>query len=321
MSNWDLMPKKHHELVVPGNVVACLQELGVSILRQNEDEIQGHCPAHERITGKKDSHPSWSVNIKTGLHGCWSCGFKGQFASIVVEQLGCSYDDAFSWIKEHGALDRAKVILGLEEGYFVDDREFLEIKESDLALFTSPPPEILRERKITQEAAAYYGIVWDKEKDSWIIPIRDPYDYSLLGWQEKSTKKRFFMNYPKHVAKGGTIFGFQRLVTTSPVILVESPLDVARIRSAGIWNACASYGANVSEKQQSLLAALGLPIILALDNDAAGINATDDLLKKMRGMRIKIFNYPKGVKDPGDMEDKEIWDGISKAYSRILWKK
>lgn len=310
---------------VPGDVVRCLDELGVRILRVVDEEAHGHCPAHLRRTGKDDRHPSWSVNTETGEHNCFSCGFRGPFTTIVVEVLDCSHTKAVEWVKVRGSIDRTERLLRQGRGKYVNDlTDEPEVTEADLALYVPVPTWAAKARRLDPYSCDHFGVLWDEYKDHWIIPIRDPEDGRLLGWQEKGERNRFFRNYPKEVKKSTTLFGLQQFPGDT-AILVESPLDVVRLHSAGIDGALASFGVHISEAQLALLAEHADRIIVALDNDRDGINECDELKRRFRRktyVNLRYLDYSRtDAKDPGDMTDAEIHSAIRHAYSSVMWVK
>ncbi len=89
--------RENGPLLVPGDVLKCLDELGIAVLRITGDEAVARCPGHLRLVGKEDNDPSWSVNTDTGVHNCFACGFRGPFAAIVREVLGLPSNEADAW--------------------------------------------------------------------------------------------------------------------------------------------------------------------------------------------------------------------------------
>lgn len=307
---------------IPGDIVKCLIELGVDIIRVEHDEANGKCPAHYRRTGKEDRHPSWSVNLETGRHNCFSCGFKGPFISIVREMEGTNTDDAVAWVKARGSIDRAKRLLHGTEGYIQVEEEIEKITEADLALFVPVPRWACETRGLDPDSVDHFGVLWDREKEAWITPIRDPYTFRLWGWQEKAFNGRFFNNYPKHMQKSKTLFGLEQFEGDTAV-LVESPLDTCYLDSAEIPGGLSGFGASISDVQIELMVDAGVTtLISALDNDRDGNKANDELRVRCRGrLRLKFWNYGAlSAKDPGDMTFNECWESYETAYSSILWK-
>jgi hypothetical protein len=296
------------------------------------------CPMHERRTGKADRSPSWSINTESGQHICFSCGYKGNIFQLVCdvhefyvstwgEITGYDFTAARSWIASVAEVPIEKLLelISSMPSYLGPIPKPLEMSEARLAVFSAPPKEALDSRKLTAEAAATYGVLWDAKKQNWILPLREPHEDTLLGWQEKGTVNRTFMNRPTGLKKSRTLFGIENQ-NESLAILVESPLDAVRIASIGIAGAMASCGALVSDEQVKLLRA-SEQIIIAFDNpkvDAAGKKASEEMCKFARkyGLNVSFFNYgDSGKKDPGDLTDEEIVWGINNAKTALLGEK
>lgn len=310
------LPK--HVNVIPGDVVAALDELGIQVLRITGDEAQGRCALHYERTGKDDRHPSWSCNTETGVFNCYSCGWKGGFVQLVKDVLECSWDEATEWIRKRGGIERVNKILG--RGKYIDELvpewEVPEYTEADLALFVAPPEEARKKRGISREACEKYGVLWDSSRDMWITPVRTA-DGKLLGWQEKN--ERYFRNRPAGMEKSKTLFGFH-VFPGGTAILVESPLDCLRMYSVGILGVVSSYGAEVSDWQMQMLFEHSHRIIIALDNDRDGWRHARDLRDRYKGMGRKLAFYNYGAteaKDPGEQSGDEIRFGVQKALSPL----
>jgi DNA primase len=304
---------------VPGNVLACLAELGIPILRVIGEEATGHCAMHYKRTGKDDRHPSWSCNTETGVMNCFSCGYKGPFVQLVSDVLNVDWDEAVEWVRQRGGIERVNKILG--RGQYIEDlvptREVRAYTEADLALFTLPPQEARRKRGLTRTSCEKYGVLWDPKRDMWITPIRDE-NGKLLGWQEKN--ERHFKNRPYSVEKSKSLFGFHLLQQGSTAIVIESPLDCPRVFSVGVEGAVSNFGAHISDHQMQMLLERCDFIIIARDNDKAGWTAARDIQQRYRGMgrRIGFWNYgDSSAKDPGEQSGEEIRFGASNYLSPL----
>lgn len=313
-TKWDELPNP-----VPGNVPKALEEMGIEVIRVIGDEVTGKCPAHVRRTGRQDRHPSWSVNVETGQHNCFSCGFRGPFFVIVKEALGLNDDESISWVKARGSIDRVHRIL---RGSDYGEQEAEELTEADLALFTEVPQKACDKRDFDGSAADDYGVLWVPNKQRWITPIREPETNRLMGWQEKGHKDRYFRNFPPNVKKATTLFGINELAGDT-AILVESPLDVVKIHSSGLaFKGVASFGVNVSDIQLALLSERVTHLVSALDNDRDGNRLNTDLIKRVRGrMKLSFWDYSNtDAKDPGDQTDDQIRWSYDNAYSSLYWE-
>jgi 5S rRNA maturation endonuclease (ribonuclease M5) len=180
------------------------------------------------------------------------------------------------------------------------------------------PQKRLASRGITSEAARAYGIRWNADKRSWIIPIVSS-EGELLGWQEKGTD--YVYNHPTGVKKGDTLFGIERFKSQT-AILVESPLDVVRFASSFDGMQClGTFGAQITKKQLQLVYSVVDRVIVAMDNDEAGIASAKKIFKDMPLLKGGVYwlKYSHtDAKDIGEMSDTEIEKAIAGA-SVIPW--
>jgi hypothetical protein len=294
---------------VPGDVAAALTELGIDF-RVTGDEANALCP-NPRHT---DRTPSWYCNLDTGMFQCFSCSWSGPFVKLVRALRGGGEDQAALWCQTRSS-GRLRPLSAREE---TPEREVKRITEASLALFVPPPARELKKRMISSDAAADLGILWDEKERSWILPFRDEFG-KLHGWQSKHTRgAKLVRNHPRGIRKASFLF---RLLgeDADECILVESPLDVARIRSAGPRGGAASYGVRVSGDQLGQIAAHYRTLISALDNDSAGREVSEKLRREFRRLPLKFFDYGNtGAKDPGAMSDEEILRGIENAIPALI---
>ena len=85
------------------------------------------------------------------------------------------------------------------------------------------------------------------------------------------------------------------------VIVVEGNMDAIKLSSCGIQNVVALMGVAISSYQLEMLKKLHVPIILMLDNDNAGLDATVKLGQEMVnfGIETKVVRLSK-AKDPDE---------------------
>lgn len=299
-----------------------LLNLDVTMIAQRGSEINGLCPKHKERTGSEDHNPSWWINSDTGAHICFSCGYKGNIHTLVMDVKGCDYFEMQDFLKEKSELPLDVLMKRLKDlPQYITPDEPIGMSEARLAVFTDVPDKELKKRFLTREASDAHGVVWDTKNSAWILPIREPNDFSLWGWQEKGSTGRFFRNYPAGVKKSKTVFGVHILDESNPLWVVESPLDAVRLTGLG-YNAIATYGAIISEDQGKLMRR-ATQLISAFDNDQAGKKASEQMLGFSRkyGFDLRYFNYSGiDVKDVGDMTEKEIARGLETAKHMIYGK-
>ena len=296
-----------------GAIEGVLATLGIDV-SQRGDELTGLCPMHLERTGREDSNPSWSMNAETGVHHCFSCGYKGTLLTLVGELKEFTttwgrvdFDAAKDWLNNNIEVNFDYLSRQLEDARnsYIPIPVPVGMSEARLAVFDDLPPAwALEARSLTEDGCAMYGVKWSPAKNSWITPIRDPESGKLMGWQEKSQTERFFRNRPTGVAKSKTLFGLNAF-RGGTMIVVESPLDAVRLSSLGIFGGVSTFGASVSNEQIQLMKHAD-KLIIAMDNDDAGRKASKDLLERTRkeGMECWFMSYEgTDYKDVGDMPE------------------
>jgi len=296
-----------------GSVEGVLLTLGVETT-QRGDELLGLCPMHLERTGREDNNPSWSMNAETGVHHCFSCGYKGTLLTLVGEikefttQWGrVDFDAAKDWLRGNIEVNFEYLARQLEDARnsYIPIPAPVGMSEARLAIFDGAVPDwALSARDLTQDGCTLYGVKWKQSNNSWITPIRDPQSKKLMGWQEKSQTERFFRNRPTGVAKSKTLFGLDTF-KGGTMIVVESPLDAVKLASLGVFGGVSTFGASISDDQIQLMKAAD-KLIIAMDNDLAGRKASADMLERTRkeGMECWFLNYQGSeYKDLGDMPE------------------
>lgn len=288
------------------DLVYVLVDLGVEVNKIQSDEINGRCPVHHLTKGRESTRYSWYLNSESGLWYCFSCGARGNLP-MLVSQL--SPDPSALWnVQTHLINSGLQRLTAVEE----EVREVYEpVNWSNYVKFDPMPDRLLNVRKLDPEMASRYGIRWDTEKKATVIPIVSPVG-ELWGWQLK--KHGWVRNYPEGIHKGDTLFGIERAHADTGLLL-ESPLDVVRFHSVYAGSdisAVASFGANVSDRQVSLLSDRFDGLIIAFDNDAAGRMETKRLRRKLSSFRngVRYWKYDTDDKDLGDMSDYTIIHGL-----------
>ena len=288
-----------------------LETAGVELSRISEREITGKCPVHLRVVGKEDRSPSWSMNATSGLWICFSCGARGTLSSLLYELCGDTAASAQQFLINAGA----------ERLYAPKKQEVAQpqLRTDAFFGFDRVSDKRCATKDLDPDLVYRYGVRWNPNNRSWAIPIISPMG-QLMGWQEKKTD--WVRNFPVGVEKAKTLFGAERFRNRT-AILVESPLDV--VRFAMVFSkpqAVASFGAQVSKEQMNLLTHMADTVIIAMDNDVAGIESSKKLYKFMGRPRkgLKWWNYQgTSAKDIGDMTDDEIEAGLTTSTVVPPW--
>lgn len=172
------------------------------------------------------------------------------------------------------------------------------------------------------------GRVYDRFRNRLMIPIRDDRG-RVVGFGARALDPNDnpkYLNSPQSVMfdKSKTLFGLdtakKAIRDTETAVIVEGYVDAIQAQQAGFHNVVAQMGTALTETQLGLLAPrYAKKIILALDSDAAGQNATMRSLEVARqtlqadyagrlSVDIRVLQIP-GAKDPDDLirESPERW--------------
>lgn len=297
-------------------LVAVLERLGVAITTVGDTEVGGRCPVHHLVVGKEDRSPSWSMNLHSGLWICYSCGAKGNLSQLVLQLTGDS--DEAMLVNEYiisSGLERLKA------GTSAPVENLPSVDLSAFRKFVSVPEQLLEYRRIDPEVAQRFGIRWDPQPRHWIVPIISP-SGDLWGWQAKG--KNYFRNVPTGVPKSRTLFGIERF-KAQVAVLVESPLDVVRLaslRPGQLTHGLGTFGAHVSTYQLNLVSRWADTLVIALDNDEAGIRAAERVARECPRPRggINFLRYEHtNAKDIGDMTNDELVEALAGASALPWW--
>ena len=136
----------------------------------------------------------------------------------------------------------------------------------------------------------------------------DPKEIALWG------KWRFPKNFPK----SDCLFSAHRAYPfrQGGLVVVECPWAAMRLSQAGIPGTVALLGTHMSEVQAAWLAK-ARSILLLLDGDAAGHEATDRLKATLsRRTRVRTYRLPDGL-EPEDLVDDELRRIVIQVFSSI----
>ena len=142
------------------------------------------------------------------------------------------------------------------------------------------------------------------------FPLWDK-DGNIVGFSariyrgEKDTSKYVNSRESKLFKKGETLYNYHRardfVKLEKSVIVVEGFMDAIRLFVGGVKNVVALQGTALTKEQISLLKKLHSKVILCLDNDSAGENATlsngEAMIKE--GLEVYVIRLS-GQKDPDE---------------------
>ncbi|MGB8251964.1 MAG: DNA primase [Anaerolineaceae bacterium] len=194
------------------------------------------------------------------------------------------------------------------------------------------------------------GQVFDRFRHRIMFPIRTP-DGKMAGFGGRILNPEDvpkFLNSPQTMIfdKGRLLYGLsaarKAIRTQNQVVIVEGYLDVLALHQAGFTNVVSPMGTALTEDQLHLVKGLTRRIVLALDPDTAGVNATlrgldtarqaldhaTDRVFDVRGLMhqearleadIRVATLPDGL-DPDDVVNRnpEEWAELIAGSKHII---
>ena len=252
------------------------------------DNLIGCCPFHG------DTKPSFSVDLKTGLFNCFSCGESGNYIQYRAKREGIDTSEAYKKILEERGLDRdigTKAKTAVPDSYTVEDYA----KEKHL------PAQWLK---------TFFAV--SDGKDKRVGPF-----VSMQYFNEQQEKTVFRKRYPKGSAqrfawsngsKGKlTLYGewlMDRIREEGYVILCEGESDTQTLWYLGI-PALGVPGATTYKPEWTKVLS-GLQVYLHVEPDNGGQVFRTQMVKKLHQGEFlgQVFTWscgPTGHKDPSDL--------------------
>lgn len=299
------------------------------VINQTESaKIKIVCPFHG------DVNPSMSVNLAKGTFFCFGCRAKGT-AFDFVKMIHPEYDDLLVAL-EIEKIIRSKMIeklqikkkiekkintrLALAEaddyyyGLSVVDWNETKTEEEKVVL------SYMKKRGFSESALNVSDCRVSCNKEYPIIfPILDNsvfYGYVCRTMNKKTESYRKYL-YNKGFKKRYVLCG--EYEENTPLFVCEGYLDYLSLKTRGkIKNVVALLGWHASDEQIKKMKEKNInTIVCALDNpdlDSSGLKGFN-LLKK--NFDVIPFSYPEGIKDAGDMTEKQIKEAIKEVRYEI----
>ncbi len=185
----------------------------------------------------------------------------------------------------------------------------LSLEKNDLFTF-------LKKKKIKENLLVSLGLInqngleyQDVFKNRIIFPIHDATGH-VVGFIGRVYKDNMGPKYLNSKAtqifrKGNILFNYHRakeeVRLKKYIIIVEGNMDAIRLYSSGIKNVVALQGTSLTPEQIKLIQKLRASVILMLDNDNAGENATllNGNLLEQAGIKVEVVRLS-GEKDPDE---------------------
>ncbi len=106
----------------------------------------------------------------------------------------------------------------------------------------------------------------------------------------------------------------QQINKTKKIILCEGQLDVIKVHTTGMTDVVCALGSALTANQVKLIKKYAEHVVLAYDNDNAGVSATKTAINLLQGLKIDVIQMPEGL-DPDDFINKNGKDGFINLYN------
>jgi len=288
-------------------ILNILEANNVKNIKFANDEIRCCCPFHQ------ETNPSFSINIKTGKYICFSgtCGVKGDLYSFISKLTGVSYNDAkkdfeinLQNLKYNNIINETLDLFKKEnkQNNFIkyNNYKFIELKD------LQDENKILKMINISKNISDLVKLkicLTNPYKRRLVVPITNNI-YEFRDITKKSDKKCL---YESGIKISKYLFNIIVNKQDNSIFLTEGTKDAMSIAGFG-FNACCTFGINISEDQIANILKLGISkVYIMRDNDEAGIKSsinTYNILKKY--IDCKIIKYPNNYKykDPNEIENR-----------------
>jgi len=298
--------------------------------KQSGNSLQVQCPYHGEGQERK---PSAGIRKSDGMFHCFACNEIHSLPEVISYCFGHTEDmlGKFGWnwlLKNFAILEKEQrnvdVVIHRHnikicnsnriDSDSIQNDGFINDTELDSYRYTH---KYWKERGIVdEEIIELFDLGYDRNTDCITFPVRD-INGNCLFVARRSVKTKFF-SYPEGVKK--PLYGlyelqdtinnhksrfYKEMLRVQPIIVCESMIDCILLWQVGYYAvALNGLGNDLQFKQLQELPCRKL--ILATDNDEAGIRARDRIRKTVKNKIFTEIEYPSGIKDPGDFTKNEL---------------
>jgi len=299
-----------------------LKHYGWKCLRRRGDRVQGCCPIHR---GQRVD--TFHADLRNHGFHCFSCQAHGSVLDLVAAIERCSLRQAALLLAEwFGVAPEARLA---ESGVYRQPTSQLSREKE-----RSTPPlrfvlrpidnghAYLKHRGIDADTAAHFGVGYYAApgllRGRMVIPIHNERG-QLLAYAGRSIDTA----YPKYLLPAGfrksqVLFNLHRAAAGGPdtVIVVEGFFNCLKVHQAGMSCVVALMGCSMSTEQERLLTEHFKRIVVMLDADPAGQQASILIAERLNSRcTIDMVRLSAG-RQPDQLSSEDILRVLSTAVRR-----
>jgi DNA primase len=287
-----------------------------------------------------ETHPSFSVNMRTGAWSCFACHARGKsIESLVREIEGLSTShDVEVFLRTVGTKNVDEIRRDLQDKISV--RKALAAKrgkedftETDEWMqYAECEHPYLYKRGFVKNIIGANRIGYDAKQRSITIPVFEHGVCRFMYRRFVDPQGKGAYRYPYDTDKSNYLWGLSRGKSKyqgSSIYVEEGALDALWLQQNGYKNSVAILGSFMSEVQAMKIIQLDpKEIVLFFDKDEAGYNATEhagNLLLRLGARNVYYVRYLKNAgDDPQTCSPKQIAKmiGMKKHFYhfKLAWK-
>ena len=262
-----------------------------------------------------DANPSACLNIDKGVYVCYALGWGGDLMHLVAK-----LEDKDSLSAALPTISEMLTGATADTETFSDELDRLfstPVYDIDLPSYSTRVldpwlychPYMTDERGIPEEIQALLKIGYDMEENRIVFPHF--VQGRLVGWQKRVIPERpgwpgTTVQQPKYRNSSGfpkaeTLYNYDIASRHRHVIVVESPMSVAKAHSLAIPGVVATFGAKVTDHQAELLRSFER-VIVWFDADPAGFAGQHRLVEALH-RHTDVLVVDPDERDLGDYTD------------------
>lgn len=261
----------------------------------NEKDLKARCPYHDENTA------SFIYNKKDMRFHCFGCSTTVDIVDVLVGRKGMTFLDAAKWLFE-----KADIEFQFGEHHVATRSKYKYPHEESLNNDRSKVIEYLLKRGISKSVVDYLDIradihgniafnTYDENDVLTVVNYRKSYK------TEKGENKCWFQ---KDVDSADILWNMNRVNPNKPLLITEGQIDCASAIQAGYTNSISVLkGAGNLHWIETCFDWLEQfdSIIVASDNDKAGIKMRTEVINRLGTWRCKYVDIPNSLefKDTG----------------------
>jgi DNA primase len=288
-------------------ILDALRQLGLKQITVNPDKkwVRCCCPFHD------DEHPSFSISLISGAWTCFSrCG-SGSWSEFLI-RFGKEGDGKFPMIGLNPQWNAP--VIYLEEKRMGD----FELPVIDKNAMT----KTFQDRGFTFEMLKPFDIGLDHDRGCMAIPVYDV-NHKAVGcvWRQPPHMLPRYLNSPG-MNMHELVYGLYKIPDmVNELWFLEGPLNAVWVTASGKF-AVSFFGSNISmAQQQAVLSKHPQRVVLAFDNDVAGIKATAKVGRMLAGrISTDVLTFPPDINDVQQMKIEDLKNQPTRSFTEWAFK-